>query len=238
VDMTAPDHATHDPLLIAGDLDGTLDARERTRVHDWLAGCSACSTLRADLVTLAAATHYLPMPRRPRDFALTEADAQRAASRGWRRMFGAIASPRDRFTRPLAIGLTTMGLAGLLIANAPTMAIFGSASSAGAAPQSEMTDIQAGGSPERAPAVDPLAGAASTPGYGDTAAQPTDAREGAGNDGGEAGRGAAKDSVLDQFTAPGPNGGPSPLILLSTLLLVSGLVLVLLRWGARRLGDG
>lgn len=237
MDMTtpAPDHATHDPLLIAAHLDGTLDARERTRVHDWLAGCSACSTLRADLATLAAATHDLPMPRRPRDFTLTEADAQRAASRGWRRMLGAVASPRDRFTRPLAIGLTTMGLAGLLIANVPSSGIFSAASSAGAAPQSEMTDIQAGGSQELAPEVGPLAGSSSLP--GDTAAQPTD-REVAGNDGGEAGRGSAKASMLEQFTAPGADGGPSLLILASALMLVTGLALVLLRWGARRLGDG
>jgi anti-sigma factor RsiW len=232
----APDHATHDPLLIAAHLDGTLDARERTRVHDWLTGCSACSTLRADLVTLAAATHDLPMPRRPRHFTLTEADAQRATSRGWRRVLGAIASPRDRFTRPLALGLTTMGLAGLLIANVPSTGIFSSASSAGAAaPEIQMTESDAGASQELAPAVGPLAGSSSLP--GDTAAEPT-GREGVGNDGGEVGRGSAKGSVLEQFTAPGADGGPSLLILLSALMLVTGLTLVLLRWGARRLGDG
>lgn len=237
MDMTTPahDHATHDPLLIAADLDGSLGARERARVQDWLAGCSACSTLRADLTALAAATHDLPMPRRPRDFTLTEADAQRAASRGWRRLLGAIASPRDRVTRPLAIGLTTMGLAGLLIANVPSTGVFGAASSAGAGPDIQMTENDAGATQELAPAVDPLAGSSALP--GDTAGQTT-GREVTGNDGGEAGRGSAKDSVLDQITAPGPNGGPSQLVLLSTLLVVSGLALVLLRWGARRLGDG
>ncbi len=44
--------------------------------------------------------------------------------------------------------------------------------------------------------------------------------------------------MLEQFTAPGADGGPSLLILLSALMLVTGLTLVLLRWGARRLGDG
>ena len=40
---------------------------------------------------------------------------------GWRRFVAAFGSPRDVFSRPLAVGLTTLGLAGLLLASAPSI---------------------------------------------------------------------------------------------------------------------
>jgi len=164
----APDHTTHDPLLIAAHLDGSLDARDIGRVNDWLAACSTCAMLRSDFETLADATRMLPTPLRPRDFSLTAADAERARGRGWawRRALAAIVSPHASFTRPLAVGLTTMGLAGLLIANIPSVALFGS--SAGAAPsasQTEMsTDIAAPAPLAPAPSVAAAAGAAGAAG--------------------------------------------------------------------------
>ncbi len=111
----SPAHGTHDPLLIAAAADGSLEDADRTRVDDWLAGCSPCAELRADLVAIAAANRAMPTPPRPRDFQLTPADAQRATGRGWRGFVARIGTARDGFSRPLAAGLTALGLAGLLL---------------------------------------------------------------------------------------------------------------------------
>ncbi len=59
------------------------------------------------------------MPARARDFTLSEADAARLRGSAWRRVIAAIGSSRDVFSRPLAIGFTTLGLAGLLVATVP-----------------------------------------------------------------------------------------------------------------------
>jgi len=242
----APDHATHDALLIASHLDGTLDAREATLVHEWLATCEPCVELRADLVAIAAATRTMAMPTRPRDFTLTAADAERARGRGWRRVLAAIASPRDRVTRPLAVGLTTLGLAGLLLANIPTASLFGGAASAGApsdgatSSQVEMNGVDAGaGAAASAPVgAAPLVpnAAATSDGYGQVAPESSPIRDTAG---GESGKGTDKVTGGDHLGATPPAAtGPSILIAASILMLAAGVALALLRWGARRLGDG
>ena len=118
---TPPTHATHDLERIAAlaardaDLDPTVGEAARAQV----AACSACRDLLADLIVLAAAVPVAAVASRPRDFTLTEADAARLRPEGWRRVLGFVGSARDGFTRPLAIGLTTIGLAGLLVATLP-----------------------------------------------------------------------------------------------------------------------
>ena len=53
---------------------------------------------------------------------------------GWRGWWSAVGSARDTLTRPLAIGITTLGLAGLLLTAAPTLLLgVGGAASSGAA---------------------------------------------------------------------------------------------------------
>ena len=244
-DMTtaAPDHASHDPLLIAAHLDGTLDAREAIRVHDWLGGCGACITLRSDLAALATATRAMSTPVRPRDFMLTVADAERARGRRWRRALGAIASPRDSFSRPLAIGLTTLGLAGLVVAFIPSASLFGSATSAGAtgasagAPQQEMSGTGSGPASEVpalvAPNASPLSDASVE---GGAQASPPG---GSANDGaGVAGRDSDKQAGGGRAGFQDPDAGPAILVVVSLVLLLTGSALALLRWAARRLGDG
>lgn len=267
LDMTTParDHTTHDPLLIAAHLDSTLDARDTERVEGWLAGCGACATLRTDLEALAAATRLLPTPPRPRDFRLTDADAARARGHGWRRVLAAFASPGASFTRPLAVGLTTMGLAGLIIANIPSAALFGS--SAGAAPtvsQAERSNDlavpaalapaagAAASAAASAGALDPGAlgsvgaaaigdGASASPGMDITGEYAPEAsaadRNAVGNGAAPPGPDSAKASSSNEALT-GVGGGPSLLVLASAALLLTGLALVLLRWGARRLGNG
>jgi anti-sigma factor RsiW len=250
----APDHATHDPLLIAADLDGTLDARDTGRVQDWLAACSTCATLRSDFETLAVATRMLPTPPRPRDFSLTESDAERVRGRSWglRRALAAFDSPRASFTRPLAVGLTTMGLAGLLIANIPSVALFGAAGAAPMAAQIEMsTDVAAPALLAPAASAVPAAGAPGSPAaIPGTAASPeadiagevapgasAASRDAYANSGASPGGDSAKATATDEYSGSDPVGGPAFLVLASVALLLSGLSLALLRWWARRLSD-
>ena len=71
----------------------------------------------------------MPTPARPSDYTLTERDAARLRSGGWRRFVAILGTSRDALSRPLAVGLTTLGLAGLLVSAAPSF-MMGSASSA------------------------------------------------------------------------------------------------------------
>jgi hypothetical protein len=128
------DHAAHDPLLVAAAADrgGRLPAD--------LAACPACTSLHAELVAIAAAVPTSALPARPRDYTLTPADAARLRPGGWRRWLAAIGSARDVVTRPLAIGFTTLGLAGLLVATVPGALPGGDG---GAMPQAESLQVTA-----------------------------------------------------------------------------------------------
>ena len=251
-DMTTPplDHATHDPLLIAEDLDGTIGARDAIRVQGWLSSCPDCTTLRSDLAALALATRSMATPPRPRDFTLTVADAKRAQVGGWRRIVAAFASPQDTFTRPLAVGLTTLGLAGLVIANIPAVSLF-----EGAGPGSGASAVAGAPAPEvDASGTGAALGAASTQdltSLPDAAASPesgfagqavpkaSDARDNVVNGGGETGRNPDKHANPEgRSSLTTADGAPSLLVVVSILMVLTGLALALLRWGARRLGDG
>ena len=73
-----------------------------------------------------SAQRALPTPSRPRDFHLTPAEARRLRPGGFRAVLAAIGSTRDAFSKPLAVGLTTLGLVGLLVGTMPS---FGSPAS-------------------------------------------------------------------------------------------------------------
>ena len=137
VDMrTTTDHATHDLERLSAAVDGTLPAADRPSVDAQLAACAACAELHADLLALVAAHRALPTPGRPRDFQLTDADASRLQHGGLRGWLDRIGSPKDRLSRPLAVGLTTLGLVGVLVGTAPSV-LPSIGSSAGAAPAPE-----------------------------------------------------------------------------------------------------
>ena len=128
---TTAAHATHDPVLVAALTDRSPTATERAEAEALVAGCSLCAQLHADLVVLGAAARAMPTPVRPRDFVLTPADAARLRPTGWRRLVGAFGTARDGFSRPLAVGLTTLGLAGLLVTTVPSILPASSATSGG-----------------------------------------------------------------------------------------------------------
>jgi len=113
------DHADHDQLAVASFAAGDAVDLELERARQLVAGCASCAALFADLQALQAATASLPAPRRIRDFRLTEADAARLRPRGWRSILAAFGSPRLAFTQPLAVGMATLGIVGLLVASLP-----------------------------------------------------------------------------------------------------------------------
>ena len=115
-------HAAHDPTWMAAlaTRDPDLSPAERTRAQAALESCGPCADLFADLVAISAAIPSAAIPARPRDFTLTAADAARLQPRGLRRLLKAIGSARDGVTFPLAMGLTTMGIAGLMLATIPS----------------------------------------------------------------------------------------------------------------------
>ena len=233
----APDHATHDPELVSAHLDGRLAPADLGRVEGWLAGCGACAVLHEDLQDLVVATRALPTPTRPRDFVLTPEDARRVRSGGWRRIVAAFGSPRDTVSRPLALGLTTLGIAGLLIANIPTLS-FGSAAGAAPAPQVEMAVPSAG--PAFAPdEVNTAAGENPIDTTGDGAGDPSAAAGIADTKSADPDqRETATDEMVSQVLVDESSSGPSWLVVGSLVMLGVGLTLALFRWRARRLGDG
>ena len=103
-------------MLVASLADHSLAAVERAAAEALVATCGPCADLFTDLEALRVATQAQPVPARPRDFRLTADDAVRMRPGGWRRFVAAFGSSRDMLSRPLAAGLTTIGLAGLLVA--------------------------------------------------------------------------------------------------------------------------
>jgi hypothetical protein len=150
---TTAAHATHDPILIAALTDRAPTATDRAAAEALVAGCSLCAQLHADLVVLGAAAKAMPTPARPRDFVLTPADAARLRPTGWRRFVAAFGTARDGFSRPIAVGLTTLGLAGLLVTTVPSLLPGSSATSGGPSAAQDST-----GGPASLPAT--VAGAA------------------------------------------------------------------------------
>lgn len=106
----AADHAALIAALDAGDLAGP----DLDRARALAASCAGCAELLGDLAVIRAALPALPVPARRRDYRLTEEDALRLRPTGWRRALEWLAAPRSS-VRPLATGLATLGVVGLLL---------------------------------------------------------------------------------------------------------------------------
>jgi hypothetical protein len=104
-------HAAHDELLIARLFGGDVSDVERTRALDQMGECRECAALFADLGEIASATEAMPIPARPRDFSLTQADAARLRRRRWGRSISLGAGLR----RSLGGSLAALGAVGLML---------------------------------------------------------------------------------------------------------------------------
>jgi hypothetical protein len=118
-DVRPTSHDRHDPLLVAALAGADLAATDRVHATHLIETCPDCASLHADLIAIARATAAVPPPitTRPRDFRLSPEQARRLRPSGWRRVLAAFAGPRLAFTKPLGVGLATIGLAGLLLGN-------------------------------------------------------------------------------------------------------------------------
>ena len=123
VPTTASAHASHDLTFVAAlaARSSDLTDTDRAAARDQIASCDACTDLLADLFALQVALPTTSTPPRPREFTLDPADAERLRAGGWRRVLGLFGSARDSVTRPLAVGLATLGFAGLVVATLPSV---------------------------------------------------------------------------------------------------------------------
>jgi hypothetical protein len=241
------DHANHELTLIAGHAAGDLADSERLRAEALLQSCTSCADLRRDLVAIAGATRALPARALAhRDFRLDPAQAARLRRSSWLRTllrpFGAAQSS----VRPLAGAFTSLGVAGLLVANL----LPGLLGSPASAPAQEL-DRAGAGAPAPSAAVRPVAGGQTDAvGEGNQAAgqasppadiyvtgnkvdrnateEPTDLAFGQA---GSQAPGRLSDSG-DTSSAIKP--APNPIVVGSLALLAIGLALFGLRFAARR----
>jgi hypothetical protein len=232
-------HPDHDPLLVAALADRELSGEDHARARAQVEACAACASLHADLVSLARATHALPPIARPRDFTLRPEDAQRYRPTFLRRVIGAFGTARDGFSRPLAMGLTTLGLAGLLIGILP-----GALSLGGATGGAPLTPV---GAPVEEDRLHSLSAAPAASAQHDrssgAAGQATGAPEvgqgnGDGTDEGVDVEAYANDTAGERNTvalAP-DSSGMSLMLVLSGSFLIAGLGLFALRWTSGRFG--
>ena len=242
---TPAGHVAHDPTLIAAfaGRDPGLLGSELDRARALLETCDSCTDLFADLSAIAAAVPTAALPARPRSYTLTAADAARLRPGGWRRFLQTVGSARDGVTLPMALGLTTLGIAGLLVTTIPNL--FGAAS--GAAPQDMTLSAVGAAIPSAAPAGPDVQGAAEyATGAAPSGAAPSVDGEGgvfSGRDDGDtakASEAARLEANSDTADAPIRDDatGRSVLVVLAGVLLILGLGLFGLRWSARRFGDG
>lgn len=260
VNHVSPDHADHDELRIAAYAAGDLDGSELAAATDQIDSCTACARLADDLGLIRAATRELPAPQRTRDFRLTEADADRLRPRGWRRFIVPLGGPRFSFTQPLAAGLATLGLVGILLATLPAgLGGFGASSEVTnvggaletsgdrvAAPEAQPSGA-AGGADQAPSLISPepsaSAGAAALAPSEAVPSEPPAAATDAGAAAGtvpEAGGPSVsqKDLAVGTTRDESATGRPSDLAIVSLTLLVGGLGLLALRFGARRIAAG
>jgi hypothetical protein len=124
-------HATHDQLLLARFYGGDVDEAERSLALEQMATCADCADAFADFGAISAVMAALPIPRRPRDFTISEADAARVGRRsiGW--------AIFDRLGRTRALGgsMLAAGMVGFAIVGA--LSVFGQGG--GSSPQFDQT---------------------------------------------------------------------------------------------------
>ena len=258
-------HDQHDQLLVVSLAAGDLTGADRDRATSQIADCAECARLNDDLLVIARATAALPAAVRPRDFQLSPEQAAHLRPAGWRRFVAAFAEPRLAMTRQLGVGLTTLGIAGLMLSVLGSVNLGGM--SAGAAPGAlapanesatkDYTDTSLGGAaPSAAAASSEL-----TPVYAGSqpSASPyslgapdasTTVRAQASDDGrggaitvqrSQARPGATQAPDLDaglpaEVSAEEP--GVSLIVVASVIVLAAGIALLLARRIARRITSG
>jgi anti-sigma factor RsiW len=244
-DSSPTAHSQHDLLLVAALADRELTGEETEQVRAQVAACAECAALQADLVTLAQATRELPPVARPRDFTLRPVDAQRLRPTLVRRILGSFGTTRDSVSRPLAMGLTTLGLAGLLVGVVPGALSLGaggatSLSGAGQSVDEEQLESMRAAEDGRDTEGQASAAPAAAPDASGDSAAPSAVAGAPDPDGVD--NGAAENPIdiagepdVAPLLASDPSG-VSQVVVISGSFLIIGLGLFALRWTSRRFG--
>lgn len=241
--MHQTSHPDHDVLLIAAHAADDLSGPDLDRAQALLQSCAPCADLHRDLVAIAAATRTLPaLATAPRDFRLSHEQAARLRRGSWLRTVLAPFSGAHSALRPVAAGLSSLGVAGLLIATLlPGM--LGSAATLTPERDQSLTGAGASAAPAAAPGATAAAGPDVRPVAGGPTAGP-DSEFGASKDGTAT---SAPNVAVAGGASAGPGTGtdtsqreslvnpPSPLFVGSLALLAVGLLLFGLRFAGRRL---
>lgn len=157
------EHAQHDLMSVAAAAD------RAGRLPGSLVACADCVRLVGDLRVLALAVPMAVIPTRPRDLRLTTEDAARLRPRGRRAVLAAFVAGLDAARRPLALGLTSLGLVGLLLGSLPVGLPMADGAAAG--PTGVETTID---QPPRTLEGQGVPGVAGSAGPGDVASPPRD----------------------------------------------------------------
>ena len=229
-----PDHATHDDVLVASLVarPQDLEPQEQAAGRALVERCAECAALHADLVALAGVVAAEPTPVRPRDFTLTSEDAARLRHAGLRGLFRRIGSARDAVTKPLAVGLTTFGIIGMLVGSVPGALTMGAA---GAAPAESLAVTGGAAAATQDTSLESL--------EIDEPALPSEDDGGLfqGTDQGDSQRTTGPDTGIAAAPAPTELAvrddptGLSVLFVLAGAMTIAGFGLFALRWTARRL---
>lgn len=104
-----PAHRDHDRFAVAASIGDAT-------VPSMVVRCPSCRALHGDLGLLRDAVRLAMFPRRMRDCRLDAAMAASLRGTRWRRLVGWLGSPNDLVSGPLGGAVTSLGLAGLLLA--------------------------------------------------------------------------------------------------------------------------
>ena len=159
-------HGLHDRLLVARAVGDDLDPLDRAAADALLEACADCRVLAAELRTLRSTAASLPAARRPRDFRLTEAQAERLRGGALRRLLAPLGGPVFGFLQPLGGAVIAIGLGLLVLTSLPTLGSSGAAQFAPQAGQpaaASQGSAEAGGSQPAPAAGQPVASPGGSP---------------------------------------------------------------------------
>jgi hypothetical protein len=239
----ADDHAALIVALDAGDLAGP----DLARAEQLSASCDGCAALVADLALIRAAMDALPVPARRRDYQLSADDAARLRPSAWRRFLTWLSSPGSG-VRPLATGLATLGVVGLLLtaglpgfgfgfgsSGAAILSTVGSRVDASGVPGAPAGDDQGTYPPAAAPGAAPMPEPSAPANELGPAGVAGAASSAAPDEGRNATSGDAESAPGEKAAATDAgSSGPSAGVAISIALLVAGLGLFVARALARR----
>jgi hypothetical protein len=226
-ERSADEHARHDQPLIAAYAAGDVSADEARAARDQIESCRRCAALAGEIeLVQVAVAGDVGVPRRPRDFRLSEADAVRLRTGPLTRLLRRLGGPGLSVLQPLAGAAVAIGL--VLVVSTGALPRLGA--TAGAAPG----PYSAAASDGRDNSVQEGSGATrqtAAPTPGDVTAFGPNATAGPATGGVVTPEQPTKSALVSEAFAP------DPWLLVGLLLVGFGGAVLLLRLAARRVTE-